>query len=92
LRRSLDLSYAVLDDKARRLLLELAMLAPKQGFTLSDVEAIGMKLSMERWAWEDALQQLGDATMARVADDGEWSHLHPLVAEYARDLAGGFAD
>jgi len=86
LRRSLDLSCAVLDDKACRLLLELAMLAPKQEFTLSDVEAIGMKSSMERWEWEDALQRLVDASLVQMVEVGQRYRLHPAVAEY---ITGG---
>ena len=73
----------MLDEKARRLLVELARLASDRMFTLSDIEVVGAKLGMERWEQANALQQLVDAALVQVVDIGWQYSLHPVTAEYA---------
>ncbi len=82
LRRSLDLSYAVLDDKARGLLMELTKLVPGPMFTTTDLGTAGARWNMEQWEWEDALQQLVDAALVQMVGVGQRYRLHPAVAEY----------
>ncbi len=83
LRRSLDLSYAVLDDKARGLLMELTKLVPGPMFTTTDLGTADARWNMEQWEWEDALQQLVDAAMVESVESGLRYHLHPMVSAYA---------
>jgi hypothetical protein len=36
---------------------------------------------------EDALQQLVDAALAQVVENGEWHRLHPIMAGYVAGLS-----